>query len=147
VIRFELHGVPVGWQRTGLRVIAPRHGKPFATVYTPAKTRTFERALALAAKVAMRGRPPLEGPLVLCVTAFMPVPNSWSQKKRDAALAGTVRPTGKFDWDNLGKCTDSLNKIVWIDDAQIVDGRVVKIYDEKPRLRIEVAQCQAGNLL
>lgn len=138
MIRFELHGEPVGWQRTGLRVITPKFGKPFASVYTPAETRACENALALAAKVAMKGRGPLDGPLLLCVTAFMPVPRSWSQRKRDAALAGTVRPTVKPDWDNLGKMTDALKGIVWSDDTQVVDGRVVKRYAENPRLRVEV---------
>ncbi len=144
MISFELHGVPVGWQRTGLRVVTPRFGKPFATVYTPAATRAYERAMGMAAKVAMRGRAPLEGPIALTVTAFMPVPKSWSQKKRDAALAGTIRPVVKPDWDNLGKCTDALKGIAWTDDTQVVDGRVVKFYDERPRLRIEIAPCEVA---
>ena len=147
MLSFELHGEPVGWQRTGLRVVTPRGKKPFATVYTPAETRAYERALGMAAKVAMRGREPLSGPLRLAVTAFMPIPRSWSQKKRDAALAGTVRPVVKPDWDNLGKMTDALKGIVWRDDTQVVDGRVIKIYAERPRLRVEVALCETGSLL
>ncbi len=139
MISFELHGEPLGWQRGGLRVVTPPKGKPFATVYTPKETRDYEKALGMAAKVAMRGHAPFAGPLKMTVTAFMPVPSSWSGKKRDAALAGTVRPTVKPDWDNIGKMTDALKTIVWTDDTQVVDGRVVKLYDERPRLRVEVA--------
>jgi Holliday junction resolvase RusA-like endonuclease len=141
VIIFELHGEPVGWQRAGVRIVKPKFGKQFATIYTPAETRKYERALALAAQVAARGKL-LAGPLRLVVTAFMPVPASWSRKKRDAALAGVVRPTVKPDWDNLGKMTDALKGVVWTDDAQVVDGRVLKFYDEKPRLRVEVSELQ-----
>jgi Holliday junction resolvase RusA-like endonuclease len=140
VISFELHGEPVAWKRAGLRVVTPKNGgKPFAMVYTPALTRDYQRAVALAAKVAMKGRTPLLGPLRLIVTAFLAVPKSWPIKRRDAALAGTVRPTGVPDWDNLGKqAADAVKGILWIDDSQVVDGTVRKYYDERPRLRIEV---------
>jgi len=75
VISFELLGEPVGWQRTGVRIVKPKFGKQFATLYTPAETRAYEKALALVAKVAMAGagKPaPITGPLRLTVTAFMP---------------------------------------------------------------------------
>ena len=139
MIAFELPGDPIGWQRSGVRIVKPRFGKQFATIYTPAETRAYEKALAMVAKVAMRAKEPLLGPLRLTVTAFMPVPASWSRKKRDAALAGVVRPTVKPDWDNIGKIgSDALKGIVWKDDTQVVDGRVLKFYDERPRLRVEI---------
>lgn len=149
MISFELLGEPVGWQRTGVRIVKPKFGKQFATLYTPAETRAYEKALALVAKVAMAGagKPaPITGPLRLTVTAFMPVPASWSRKKRDAALAGAIRPTVKPDWDNIGKMTDALKGIIWNDDTQVVDGRVVKTYDEHPRLRVEIEVLE-GDLL
>jgi Holliday junction resolvase RusA-like endonuclease len=142
MISFELHGEPVGWQRTGLRVVTPKGKKPFATIYTPAETRAYQRAVALAAKVAMKGQGPLAGPLRLLVIAFMPVPASWSGRKRDAALAGTLRPTVKPDYDNIIKQMDALKGIVWTDDVQVVDGRAVKLYAENPRLRVEISQIE-----
>lgn len=142
MISFELHGEPFGWQRTGIRVVAPRGGRPFAQIYVKPETRAYEKALGLAAKVAMGSRPLLTGALRLRVTAFMGVPGSWSIRKRDQALAGAIRPTVKPDWDNTGGMTDALNKIVWSDDAQVVDGRVLKFYDERPRLRVEVCEIE-----
>jgi len=127
----ELPGPPVGKGRPRFS----RHG--FA--YTPSKTRAYEARLAGAAQRAMRGREPLYGPLKAVVWAFMPVAASWSAKRRDAALAGVVRPTGRPDWDNLAKITDALNGIVWIDDSQVVEGSVVKRYSESPRFRIEIS--------
>jgi Holliday junction resolvase RusA-like endonuclease len=148
VISFELHGDPVGWQRTGLRVIVPRFTKPFASIYTPKETRQYQAAIGMAAKVAMQGKPLFDGPVTFCVTAFMRVPRSWSNKKRDAALAGTIRPAVKPDFDNIGKnVADALKDIVWKDDVQVVDGRVIKIYDERPRLLVEIAACETGDLL
>ncbi len=57
------------------------------------------------------------------------------------ALAGIVRPEVKPDWDNIAKCSDAFNGIVWGDDASVVDGFVRKAYAETPALvfRIEPA--------
>jgi Holliday junction resolvase RusA-like endonuclease len=137
MIAFELHGDPQGWQRTGIR-IAYKNGKPFPIVYTPAETRAYERALALAAKVQMGSRPLLVGPIAIAITAFMKVPASWSTKKRDQALAGVLRPVVKPDWDNVAKNIDALKDIIWNDDAHVVEAHVYKFYAENPRLRIEV---------
>lgn len=133
-----LRGEPVGKGRVRARLVTPRSGPPFITMYTPAQTRSYESALALAAKVAMRGRAPLIGPLCVTVTASFPVPISWPAKKRCDAFAGVVLPTGKPDADNLLKVMDALNTIVWGDDSQIVDARVVKVYSADPSLRVEV---------
>jgi Holliday junction resolvase RusA-like endonuclease len=109
-------------------------------MYTPAETRAYESALSLVARAAMRSRQPLTGPLCVTVTASFPVPASWSQRQRTAAYAGTVLPTKKPDPDNILKIIDALNTIVWGDDSQIVDARVVKVYAVEPSLRIEVRQ-------
>lgn len=135
-----LPGEPRGWGRPHVRVIRPKNGAAFASFYTDAETRAFETALKWQAKTAMKSLAPFEGPLFVRVVAMMGVPPSWSNKKRDAALAGTIRPTGKPDWDNFAKMLDAFNEIVWIDDAQVVDGRVSKIYSEMPALRVEVGR-------
>lgn len=133
-----LHGEPIGKGRPRARMVTPRFGVPFISMYTPSETRKYESALALAANVAMRGRAPLQGPLSIVVTASFSVPVSWSQRQRTAAYAGTVLPTKKPDADNLMKIIDALNTIVWGDDSQVVDARVVKVYAADPSLRIEV---------
>lgn len=154
MIVVTLRGAPRGKGRPRHRIIVPRPGtaswskgkrKPFTVSYTDDETEGYEKALALAGRVAMGRRAPLDGPLEVTVTAVMPIPNSWSRKKRDAALAGTIRPTGSPDWDNIAKCTDGLNKIVWNDDSQIVDGQTIKIYGEEPLLRVEVRHAPNPN--
>jgi Holliday junction resolvase RusA-like endonuclease len=134
-----LDGDPHPKGRPRFRSTATKTGKSFVSVYTDSKTRAFERALGMVARSAMRGKTPLTGPLQVSVTAFLAIPTSWSHKKRDAALAGSIRP-GRPDADNIYKAsTDPLNGIVFGDDAQIAEARIIKLYDENPRLRIEVA--------
>ena len=145
MIIIELPGDPVPKGRPRFRAVTARDGRSFVNAYTPAKTRAYERALAFVAKVAMRGKPPMDGPLKVSVTASLAVPSSWSAKKRDAALAGIVQPTGRPDADNFQKAAwDSLNSIVWVDDSQVVDARIVKTYAEQPSLRIEVEPLEAA---
>lgn len=49
-------------------------------------------------------------------------------------------PTSKPDPDNIMKGLDALNEVVFRDDKQIVDARVIKSYSERPALRIEIVE-------
>jgi Holliday junction resolvase RusA-like endonuclease len=131
MIEIFLAGAPRGKER--VKTAADGHA------YTPERTVSFEGRLAYAAQIAMGTRPPLDGPLILDVIMYMAVPVSKPKKFRDAALRGDIRPTIKPDWDNGGKLTDALNLIVWIDDKQIVDGRVRKFYSDRPRTEVRVS--------
>lgn len=135
MIEFSLSGAPRGKER--VKTAADGHA------YTPERTVSFEGRLAYAAQIAMGDRPPFDGPLVLDVIMYMAVPASKPKKFRDAALRGEIRPTMKPDWDNGGKLTDALNLIVWIDDKQIVDGRVRKFYSDRPRTEVRVSLAAA----
>lgn len=131
-IEIRLDGDPVGKGR-------PRFVRATGRTYTPEKTASFEARLGWAAQNVMTGFPLLEGPVVLLVMVFKEIPASWSEKKRQKAILQYLQPTGKPDADNFLKLVmDSLNKIVWKDDAQVVDARVVKKYSERPRLEIAI---------
>lgn len=55
------------------------------------------------------------------IAARYEIPNSWSKKKRQAALDGEVRPQVKPDCDNLIKVIlDALNGVAYADDKQVV---------------------------
>ena len=133
-LTFTLAGPPMGKER----VRVTRTGR----AYTPERTLNFEARLAHAAQLAMGNRPLFEGPLAVVVEAFMPIAESKPKKWRAAALVGSIRPTKKPDWDNVGKMLDALNLIVWQDDAQIVDGRVIKWFSGSPRTVVTVQQMQ-----
>ena len=127
------------------QVYAKPRGKARARVtrfgtYTPARTVDYQTAVAWRAKEQWKGREPLHGHLTVIVTAVFEVPKSWTKGDRAAALMHIIRPVVKPDWDNIGKMLDALNGIVWKDDCQIVDGRVLKYYGPAAFLQVEVFQ-------
>jgi len=151
-IVIRLAGDTVGKGRARARLVKPKRGAAFVTLYTPAKTRKFEKELRDAADLEMvRGRHKrLKGPLMVDVIVVKPVPKSWPKRTRELALAGLVRPTGKPDFDNYAKAAcDALNPQrdkrtgilaggIWRDDAEVVDGRVAKWYGPDDQTGIEV---------
>ena len=124
----------------GARIAYSRSGKPFVHEYPHPESYGWEKAIGQLAKAHMGARRPTVRPVALLVHAFVPIPESWNQKEKEAALCGALLPTSKPDWDNFGKVTDSLNKIVWLDDSQVCDGRVIKAFSARPALRIEVRE-------
>jgi Holliday junction resolvase RusA-like endonuclease len=137
---FELEVEPRGWERPGAMIRKGREGT-YIHWYIRAEEETYREAIAWAAKAAMRGRQPTSEPVALIVHAFLSIPVSWHWKKKQAARSGALLPTGKPDFDNIGKvAADALKTIVWNDDAAVVDGRVIKRYSDKPALRVEVRE-------
>lgn len=145
VIIVSLMGEPQGKGRPRSRIASSRGGKQFVAVYTPSATRAYENALKLAGKRAMVGLEALEGPLSVFVRAVMPIPASWSRRKRAEALSGAIFPTTKPDFDNIVKTLDALNDVVWRDDKQIVRAQIEKIYGDVPHLTIQVSPIFAAD--
>lgn len=128
-----------------LRIDGPpvAKGRPRMTrsghAYTPAKTREAEGYLRHAI-VSQAGMPRHECALSVEVRCLMAIPASWSGVKRGTAITGAIKPTGRPDLDNLAKAVlDAANGILWADDAQIVEMRLVKAYDERPGIRLIVS--------
>jgi Holliday junction resolvase RusA-like endonuclease len=123
-------------------------GRPRMTrrgfAYTPAKTRKYEAHGRLAAQQAMNGQPPIAVPVRAEVTIELPVPASWSAKRREAALRGEIRPTSRPDADNYVKAAlDTVNAIVVADDSLVVDLVVTKKYAAVPALTVTVTPLPA----
>lgn len=133
-VTIELSGAPRGKGRG--RAVSTPNG---ARVFTDQKTRTYEAQLRYAAQQVMGDRAPTAEPVRVVMTAGFAIPASWSKKKRAEALAGRIWPTMKPDSDNILKCTDALNGVIFLDDKQVVSALVIKVYREKPGLHIEVA--------
>ena len=103
-------------------LLNPRPSMPSGFVYTPAATRKYEAHARLAAQLAMGDQGPLQVPVRIELLIELPVPTSWSNKRRLAALAGAIVPTSKPDIDNYVKTAlDAINTIVVIDDALVVE--------------------------
>lgn len=83
------------------------------------------------------GEEPSKGPIELNLTFYMPIPETWSKKKK-LEMDGEPH-TSRPDRDNLEKgVCDALNKIAWKDDGQVCQGRTVKRYSREPRIEIEI---------
>lgn len=137
-LRLEMPGVPGHKARHRSRIVFPRSGKPFIHIYPDPTTEAYEKALAQLAAILMRGRKPIDGPFSVLVEAQVPVPKSWPERDRIAALEGRLLPESRPDGDNYLKLIDSLNKIVWDDDARAADSSARKRYSANPMLRITV---------
>jgi Holliday junction resolvase RusA-like endonuclease len=118
----------------------PRFTKQGHT-YTPAKTKSYEGLVKDAGMKAMEGAKPLEGPLSVKLIVCLPIPKSWSKKKRLEAERGELLPIGRPDIDNFIKAAlDGLNAIAYADDSQVVKIRATKRYSATPRMIILVEQ-------
>lgn len=128
LLTYSMNGLPRGQGRP--RATARRG---FATVYKASADRTYESSVRRVAEAAMSGRPPFEGPLILSVRFRLPIPKSATKRTRSAMAAGLIAPTTKPDLSNALKAIeDAMNRVVFIDDAQVVRGVQEKIYAEVP---------------
>jgi len=75
---------------------------------------------------------PLEGPLCLEVVFYLPIPASWSKKKR-AEQEGAPHAR-KPDLSNLLKgLEDCMDSIVYHDDSQLYEIKAKKLQSSMPR--------------
>jgi Holliday junction resolvase RusA-like endonuclease len=61
----------------------------------------------------------------------MEIPKSFSKQKRKDALEGVIKPMKTPDADNCAKCfLDSMNQVVYLDDKQVVNLHVTKVWSD-----------------
>lgn len=137
---FVIEGEPVPKARPRTRIVKPKYGVPFIHHYQPAETEKYEQRIKAAAQLVMKDAAPLDDcPIGLLVRAYISIPDSWSQKKKCAALRDELRPLSRPDHDNYLKiASDALNGVAYRDDSLITDSHQIKRYSDRPRLEIEV---------
>lgn len=127
-ITFTVPGPPVPQPRPKISTWGGR-GRAYVEARHP--IHAYRQAIVLAATVAARGGwTKADGPVVLEVEAILARPPSHLTKTGEPRASAPAYPP-RCDWDNLGKgvadaITDSGS--VWLDDDQVVDGRVRKRY-------------------
>lgn len=132
VISFTIDAVPVPKGR-------PRMNRLSGQVYTPLKTRAYENAVALKAKLAMQGKQPFHGAVKVSISFYLPIPKSWTKKRRQEAIEGRHAECIVSDLDNYVKaCADGMNGIVYHDDRQIVSLHARKRYSSAPETTVLV---------
>lgn len=131
-VAFTVLGEPQGKGR-------PRFGG--GRVYTPAKTVAYERLIAQHAAIAMRGKELLLGPVAVSIVAIFGIPSSWSIRRKAANAEAPEYVQKKPDFDNTCKVLcDPLNGLVWRDDAQVSDARIIRLYGTEPALHITITE-------
>jgi Holliday junction resolvase RusA-like endonuclease len=99
---------------------------------------SYKSHLQWQAKQQGKGKFFPSGPLEVFIWFTMPIPDSYSKKKK-SALIGEYHAK-KTDTDNLVKGVfDSLNKILWQDDNQVSKVTAIKVYGEIPGIEVEVS--------
>ena len=105
----------------------PRFNGKFA--YTPKETVAYENWVKTCYLEKYKGQRPLEVKII----AYYDIPKSTSKKKQQQMLNNEIFPTVKPDTDNIAKSIlDSLNKIAYLDDKQVVKLEVEKYYSQAP---------------
>lgn len=121
---FIVDGKPQGKQR-------PRFSRISKTVYTPNKTAKYEKQIAKAYTAAGGICFQSDCYVSVSVSAFFPIPKSYSKKKRQACIDGDIRPDKKPDMDNILKVVlDGLNSVAYEDDKQVIEVTGRKYYSD-----------------
>lgn len=137
-IHFQVEGNPKGKGR-------PRFSRVgnFTKVYTDKQTLTYEAMIATFAKQAMGATEPLKTPVSVFLYVRLPVPQSYPKKRREACLSGLERPCKKPDIDNIAKTyLDAMNGIIFVDDTQVIDLHVKKLYSVVAGVDVMVMETQ-----
>lgn len=128
---FFIEGEPVAQSRPKFTT---RGGHPRA-VDTDASRDYKDYIYAVASKEFERqGKQMLEGSVELRMIVYRPIPESWSNRKKDLASSGIINPTTIPDLDNYIKIVldgigrRNMPKIIFSNDSQITSIYALKKY-------------------
>ena len=94
-VRIVVDGEPVA---QGRPKFSTRNG--VFRAYDPPDSRDYKEYVKMLAMQWWGRKPPMEGALSLSVKVYRSVPTSWSEKRKQMAYAGLIRPVTKPDTDN-----------------------------------------------
>ncbi len=134
-VEFTVLGDPQSKQR-------PRFARMgnFVRSYTPDETVKYETLVRLSYQQAGHGK--LSGAIRAIIKAYFSIPKSVSKKRHGLMAENKILPiTASKDADNICKIVlDSLNKIAFDDDRQVVEIHAYKLYTENPRVEVTLEE-------
>lgn len=108
----------------------PRFNTKTGRTFTPGDTVSYENWVRINYKDQFGEY--LEGSIRARIIVYYKVPKSYPKKRIQAIREGLEQPQKKPDADNIAKIIlDSLNKIAFDDDSQVVELIVIKRYTEE----------------
>jgi Holliday junction resolvase RusA-like endonuclease len=132
-ISFTILGEPKAWNRAvklKYHVYDPNVGTKNGI-----KTEVYKQLESLGYKDFQ----PFNGEIELSLVIYKSIPKSLPKYKKILAEAGILKPLSKPDFDNYVKLlSDTLNNILFRDDAQVTFGKVEKKYSFKPRYEFTI---------
>ena len=134
-MRYELtvFGQPVGKGR-------PRFART-GHAYTPEKTKEHENLVRGTFISAYPKAIPLEDGVRAEIVVYCAIPESYSKKKKQACLNNEILATKRPDADNVAKMIlDGLNGYAYIDDKQVVELHVTKMWSDMPRVEVYIEE-------
>tara|TARA_R100001143_G_C3332795_1_gene120309 strand:- start:238 stop:747 length:510 start_codon:yes stop_codon:yes gene_type:complete len=141
ILTFVLPGVPVPKGRPRMT----RRGH----VFTPQKTVSYERSIALAAQAAkskLAGGQLFDSAVMVTIHCHFGMPKSWSRKRKEAML---YEPHIQLpDLDNLVKSVlDGLNQTygIWDDDKQVAAVTATKHWSEESSVLVRIEKVNDGS--
>ena len=113
--------------------------------YTPKDTVNYENWVKLCYQ--QQDNRFIEGPIRARIIVYYKIPKSYTKKRVQAIREGLEYPCKKPDIDNCIKIIlDSLNRIAYKDDSQIVEVIAVKKWTEGiERLEFSLEEIKQGN--
>ena len=72
---------------------------------------------------------------------YVEIPQSKSKKQKEKMITGEIKPIVKPDVDNVAKSIlDALNGIIYLDDKQIIELNIEKIYAETSWTEVKIKE-------
>ena len=123
----------------------PRFNTKTGRAFTPGDTITYENWIKCCYQ-EQDGKF-IDGPVSVRIEVYYKIPKSYTKKRVQAIRDGVEMPLKKPDSDNIAKIVlDSLNKIAFDDDAQVVELTVVKKWtEEQERIEFELEEVKNEN--
>ena len=118
----------------------PRFNTKNGRAFTPGQTINYENWIKQC--YIQQSNKLLNGPIRARIEIYYSVPKSYSKRKIEAIKDGIDYPMKKPDADNIAKIVlDSLNKIAYEDDKQVVELTVIKRWTfDNERIEFEVEE-------
>ena len=118
----------------------PRFNTKTGRAFTPGDTITYENWIKCCYQ-EQDGKF-INGPVKARIEVYYKIPKSYTKKRVQSIRDGLEMPLKKPDSDNIAKIVlDSLNKIAFDDDAQVVELTVVKKWTEdQERIEFELEE-------
>lgn len=127
-IEFFVPGTPTPQGR-------PKFVKATGRAYDPAKSRDYKSWVRQCSVEAMKGRPPIQRDIPLCLTLIVYLQRPKTLPKR------CVFPTKKPDCSNIQKgIEDAMESICYEADQQITSTRVRKRYGDTPGVLVKIRE-------